>query len=167
MTYFEFPYCKIADGVAVACTLDQIRQDNPNVSFPVSPSASTLAEYGVYPLNHDSQTGFAIVNRGPIEERNGEYWQTYNGRNKTPEELRVSMSVTMRQARLALLSQNLLSQVEVALTAMPDGQREQATIEWEYGGTVDRLSPLVVSLIPALSLNDDSMDDLFELAKTL
>lgn len=168
MTYFEFPYCKVVANTIVACTFDQVRNDNPNVSFPVNPSASVLAEYSVYPLNHDSQTEVDIVERGAIEERDGEYWQTYTGRNKTAEERRQTMVVTMRQARLALLSaNNLLASVDTAIAALPDGERETALIEWEYGSTVERLSPLVVSLTSALGQTDESMDNLFELASTL
>ena len=78
------------------------------------------------------------------------------------------MVVTMRQARLALLSaNNLLASVDTAIAAMPDGERERALIEWEYGSIVERTSPLVTSLTTALGQDDESMDDLFELAKTL
>ena len=128
--YFEFPYCKVTDDVAVACTLDQVRKDNPNVSFPVDPPASTLAEYSVYPLKHDSQTAFDIVERGPIEERNGEYWQTYDGRDKTPEEKRQTMVVTMRQARLALLAQGYLTQIQDAIALITEPDKTKIQIEW-------------------------------------
>jgi hypothetical protein len=167
MTYFEFPYCKVTNGVAVACTLDQIRQDNPNVSFPVSPPASTLAEYGVYPLNHDSQTVFDIVERGPIEQRDGAWWQTYTGRNKTFEEKRLTMVVTMRQARLALADQGYLSVVSDAIALIPEPDKSKIEIEWEYASTVERTSAWVSTLQPALGLNDEQMDALFDLAKTL
>lgn len=165
--YFEFPYCKVTDGVAVACTLDQVRKDNPNVSFPVDPPASTLAEYSVYPLNHDPQTAFDIGERGPIEERNGEYWQTYDGRDKTPEEIRSTMVVTMRQARLALLAQGYLPQIQDALALIPEPDKSKVLIEWEYASTVERTSVWVSILQPALGLDDESMDDLFEFAATL
>jgi len=167
MTYFEFPYCKIVDGAATACTIDQIKNDNPNVSFPAVVSDETLAEYNVYPLNHDSQTVFDLVERGPIEERNGEWWQTYTGRDKTPEEKRSIMAVTMRQARLALAQQGLLQTVEDAIALIPEPDRAMVMIEWEYSATVERSSQWVATLAPALSLNDEQMDDLFELAATL
>jgi len=167
MNYFEFPYCKVTDGVAVACTLDQVRKDNPNVSFPVDPPASTLAEYSVYPLYHDSQTAFDIVERGPIELRTGEYWQTYDGRDKTPEEIRRTMVVSMRQARLALLAQNYLSLVEDAIELIPEPDKSKVQIEWEYASIVERTSEWVSIMQPALGLDDEAMDDLFEFAATL
>lgn len=166
-TLFEFGYCKVIDGTATACTLEQVKADNPNVSFPAVVSDEILAEYSVYPLNHDSQTVLDIVERGPIEQRDGAWWQTYTGRNKTAEEQRSTMAVTMRQARLALLQQNKLADVTAAIAALPDGEREAAEIQWEYGSDVERLSPLVVALTPALGLTDESMDDLFVLAETL
>lgn len=167
MKYFEFPYCKVTDGVAVACTLDQVRKDNPNVSFPVDPPASTLSEYSVYPLYHDSQTAFDIVERGPIEERDGEYWQTYDGRDRTPEEIRRTMVVSMRQARLALLAQNYLSLVEDAIELIPEPDKSKVQIEWEYASIVERTSEWVSIMQPALGLDDEAMDDLFEFAATL
>jgi len=168
MRYFEFPYCKVTtDGVAVACTLDEVRKENPNVSFPVDPPASTLAEYSVYPLYHDSQTAFDFVERGPIEERNGEYWQTYDGRDRTPEEIRQTMVVSMRQARLALLAQNYLSLVEDAIDLIPEPDKSKVQIEWEYASIVERTSEWVSIMQPALGLDDEAMDDLFEFAATL
>jgi len=167
MTYFEFPYCKVVDGAATACTLDEIKKDNPNVSFPAVVPDETLAEYSVYPLNHDSQTAFDFVERGPIEERNGEWWQTYTGRDKTPEERRSTMVVTMRQARLALLAQGYLPQIQDALALIPEPDKSRVQIEWEYASTVERNSVWVALMIPALGLDDEAMDDLFDLAGTL
>lgn len=167
MTYFEFPYCKVVDGVATACTIDQVKKDNPNVSFPAVVPEDRLAEYGFYVLNHDSQTAFDLVERGPIEERNGEWWQTYLGRDKTPEEKRSTMAVSMRQARLALLAQRYLPQVEEAIALIPEPDKSKVQIEWEYASTVERNSEWVAVMIPALGLDDEAMDDLFELAATL
>jgi hypothetical protein len=167
MTYFEFPYCKVVDGVATACTIDQVKKDNPSVSFPAVVPDETLADYGFYPLNHDSQTAFDIVERGPIEERNGEWWQTYTGRDKTPEEKRSTMVVTMRQARLALLAQGYLPQIQDALALISEPDKSRVQIEWEYASTVERNSVWVAVMIPALGLDDEAMDDLFDLAGTL
>lgn len=71
-------------------------------------------------------------------------------------------SVTMRQARLALLSVDKLAQVNAAIAAIPDAtQRAAAEIEWEYAQTVDRDSPFVQMLGTALALD---LDALFTLA---
>ena len=77
-------------------------------------------------------------------------------------------SVTMRQARIALLQSGVLDQVDAAIAAIPDpAERRAAEIEWEYGAVVDRLSPWVVSLTAALGMTPQEVDGLFRLAVTL
>jgi hypothetical protein len=73
----------------------------------------------------------------------------------------VPQAVTMRQARLALLSAGLLDQVNAAITD------PAARIEWEYATTVERNSSLVQSLASGLGLTEPQLDDLFTLAATL
>lgn len=160
-------YVLVEDGVATPYSLQQLKESHPNTSFPRKPAPDALAEYSVYSLNYDPKPDANVVSTSEIENRDGEWWQTYSSREFTAEELRPEMVVTMRQARLALLQQNKLADVTNAIAALPDGEREVAEIQWEYGSTVERLSPLVVSLISALGLTDETMDDLFELAKTL
>lgn len=76
----------------------------------------------------------------------------------TPPPPVVPASVTMRQARLALLSVGKLAQVNAAIEAIPDAtQRAAAEIEWEYAQTVDRDSPFVQMLGTALALDLDAM----------
>ena len=70
-------------------------------------------------------------------------------------------SVTMRQARLALLAGGKLAGVVAAIDALPSPQREAAQIEWEFAATVERASPLVGLLVAALSLDDAQLDALF------
>jgi hypothetical protein len=73
----------------------------------------------------------------------------------------VITSVTMRQARLALLGAGLLEQVNAAITD------PVAQIEWEYAQTVERHSPLVQNLAAGLGLTEEQLDNLFTLASTL
>lgn len=80
----------------------------------------------------------------------------------------VPQSVTMRQARLALLAAGLLDAVDQSIAAIPDAtQRKQAQIDWEFAATVDRNSPLVNGLSGALGLTEAALDDLFVNAATL
>lgn len=160
-------YVLVEDGVATLCSLQQLKESHPNTSFPRRPAPDALAEYSVYPLNYDPKPDADVVTTAEIENRGGEWWQTYSSRAFTAEEVRPGMVVTMRQARLALLNQGLLDSVTAAIAALPEGEREAAEIQWEYGNDVERLSPLVVALTPALGLTDESMDDLFTLAETL
>lgn len=48
----------------------------------------------------------------------------------------VPQSVTMRQARLALLDLDLLSSIDEAINAMPEPDKTKAKIEWEYAAVV-------------------------------
>ncbi|AVQ80763.1 hypothetical protein [Variovorax sp. PMC12] len=83
---------------------------------------------------------------------------------EAPEPIR---SITMRQARLALLREGILNNVDTAIAALPSPQREAAQIEWNYGSIVDRSSPLVSLLSVALNLTPAALDNLFEKASRL
>jgi hypothetical protein len=73
----------------------------------------------------------------------------------------------MRQARLALLQQNLLSQVETTIAAMQEPEKSQVSIEWEYASTVERTSPWIATMGTALGLTDEQLDGLFAIADAL
>lgn len=79
----------------------------------------------------------------------------------------VPLSVTMRQARLALLQNGLLSVVEDAINLIPEPDQTKVRTEWEYAARVERNSVWVSILQPALGLTDQQMDDLFTLAAKL
>lgn len=79
----------------------------------------------------------------------------------------VPKSVTMRQARLALLQAGLLDDVDVAIAALPSPQKDQAQIEWEYSQEVFRDKELVQILAPSLGLDDAALDQLFITAAAL
>ena len=75
----------------------------------------------------------------------------------------VPQSVTMRQARLALLQSGLLDEATAAVA----GAGPAAQIEWEYSSDVGRNVILVQALSSALGLTDEDLDGLFVLAATL
>lgn len=79
----------------------------------------------------------------------------------------IPQSVTMRQARLALLGAGLLSGVEAAITTLPEPQKSAALIEWEYAALVQRSSGLVPMMGTALGLTESQLDDLFVAAAAL
>lgn len=80
----------------------------------------------------------------------------------------VPQSVTMRQARLALLGAGLLDDVNAAIAAIQDTtQRRAAEIEWEYAQTVDRASPFTQQLASGLGLTSEQLDSLFTQAAAL
>ena len=79
----------------------------------------------------------------------------------TPAPGPVPSSVTMRQARLALLGAGLLVSVDAAIDSLPSPQKEAARIEWEYATEVQRSSGLVPMMGAALGLDDAALDALF------
>lgn len=75
----------------------------------------------------------------------------------------VPASVTMRQARLALLGAGLLDDVEVVIAAAG----RAAQLEWEYAAVVDRSNPAVAAVQQQQALTDAQIDDLFREAAKL
>lgn len=77
-------------------------------------------------------------------------------------------SVTMRQARLALLNIGKLNDVDAALSSISDEyERLSSQIEWEYATVVERNAPLVLSLTTTLGMTETQMDELFRSAALL
>jgi hypothetical protein len=70
-------------------------------------------------------------------------------------------TISMRQARLALLNANLLSSVDAAITA------DDVRIWWDYSTTVERSSLLVDAVLTGLGLTSNQIDDLFLAAAQL
>jgi hypothetical protein len=85
----------------------------------------------------------------------------------TPPPIPIPNIVTMRQARLALLSAGVLSLANAAIAAMTGVEGEAARIEWEYAQEVKRDAPLVLGMATALGLSEAQLDNLFTLAGTL
>jgi len=97
---------------------------------------------------------------------------------RTPEELQAAITkwkvtkgeaseVTPRQARLALLQNGLLDQVDAIIASLPEPQKSIAQTDWEYAVSIERSSPWIAQIGAALGLDDEGLDELFALAATL
>lgn len=75
--------------------------------------------------------------------------------------------VTMRQARLALHNNGLLSQVQPLIDALSEPEKTKAQIEWEYSSTVLRNNGFVSLISAGLGLTESQLDDLFIEANNL
>lgn len=81
---------------------------------------------------------------------------------RTPEEIEayekslIPKTITLRQARLYLLSIELLDDLENIIN-----QNRAYQIEWEYANQIERESPLVKILGQTLNLDDTAIDNMF------
>ena len=73
----------------------------------------------------------------------------------------VPQSISMRQARRALLSIGKLSQVDGLIDSLPEPQRSETKIDWETSSEVLRAQSFVTIIGSALGLSDDDLDALF------
>lgn len=77
--------------------------------------------------------------------------------------VQVPQAITIRQAKLALLSAGLLDDVDAAIA-----QADRTTqIEWEYATEVHRNWPTLRSVQGAVGLTDEQVDELFIRAASL
>jgi hypothetical protein len=164
----------INNNTTMPYTIAQLKNDNPQVSFPSEIPVDTLASFGVYALlptptpeyNVDTQH----VNEGKPKLINGAWTQTWVITNKSAEELntellnwRKRVKVSPLQMRRALRQQGLVS----AVTAYIAQQSEDTQDAWEYAIEIRRNDLLIESAAVALGKTPAEIDDLFRLAQTL
>jgi hypothetical protein len=70
-------------------------------------------------------------------------------------------AITMRQARLVLLSKGLLANVDTTIDGLTEPQRSVARIEWEYALELKRAHPLVAAMQASMDLTDAQVDAMF------
>lgn len=120
--------------------------------------------YHSYPANSTTIDPGDVMD-GEFSVFNGAGWDIVTERPEVV--IPIPQSVTMRQARLALLSTGRLADVDTAIAALSEPDKSAAAIEWEYSQTVERNRPFVATLGAALSLDDAALDNLFILAASL
>lgn len=140
-------------------------------SFGINSSSEDLLAHGYYPVIGFAPelTEFQRIDgvTYEVDTLNNVVNKVYSIKELTPEEIKkaqVPSSITMRQARLQLLAQNLLTTVD---TAIQTGTDEALKIEWEYATEIKRDYPSLISLFTALNKTEAEIDDLFILAATL
>lgn len=94
----------------------------------------------------------AMIPAGP-DVAQGDLWDGSKFTKPAPITPANVTSVTMRQARLALLAAGKLDAAEAAI----DAHGPAARIEWDYATTVHRDNPLVHALAAALDVDLDEM----------
>lgn len=166
MKYITFTYVDAATGAPVT--------DAPASNGPAFPSVIGLefawARESRYPTETPEFFGTCpddadIAVPGVLRELSVEDFESMRADEMRA---RIPQSVTMRQARLALLNAGFLDDVDAVLSAIPDAmQRRAAQIAWEYAQSVDRSSAIISTLGPALGMTDDEVDALFIAAAKL
>lgn len=110
----------------------------------------------MYKLNNNSV--IRISDSAWVGLENSEYLIWLEAGN-TPEPADIPPVViptlSMRQARLALLDAGLLDEVEAAITTPSD------RIWWDYSTTVERNHPLVDAVLTALGKTETEIDVMF------
>tara|TARA_R110002126_G_scaffold217985_1_gene363764 strand:- start:124 stop:546 length:423 start_codon:yes stop_codon:yes gene_type:complete len=79
----------------------------------------------------------------------------------------IPAQIGMDQAKLALYDEGLIDAVELAIDALPVGQKKRVKIEWNTRTTVRRNRGLVSKVLKAAGLSETDIDNLFVLANTL
>lgn len=120
-----------------------------------SPALSEYQRYGAETLTPDPARHVVVVTREVLPWSAEEIAADIKSR--------VPQSVTMRQARLALLGAGLLDDVEAAIV----NAGPAAKIEWDYATEVQRSSGLVPAMAAALGMTDVQIDALFTEAAAL
>lgn len=163
MQHIKFTYVDAVTGISVA--------SEPAANGPVFPPVDGLefvwARESQYPTDAPEFFGTCPDEADTqIDGVLGVYlqadWETMRddemrARNPVPQQ------VTMRQARLALLSAGLLDDVEMVIAAAG----RAAQLEWEYAAVLDRSNPAVAIVQQQKALTDAQIDDLFREAAKL
>ncbi len=137
-------YVKVADGIVdtFPYTIDQLKSDNPNVSFPASITDATLADYGVYPVtkvdapDHDPQLVRVTMTNPALVD--GKWTQTWTQTNRPSSEVASSMrnerdKLLVETDYLALSDQTLTTEMSTyrqALRDVPSQSGFPSSVTW-------------------------------------
>ena len=145
--------------------LSNLRQDNPQVSFPEYPDEETLTEYGVYPVtpvvpDYDPATQL-LESTGCAYNVESLRWETTFQVQPLPPPV-VPESVTRAQGKAALITAGLWPGALDFVAAIPD-PTERALAEVALHDTQQwhRSSPFFNAAATALGLTGEQLDALF------
>lgn len=163
MKYIKFTYVDAITGISVA--------KQPAANGPAFPPVVGLefvwareSQYptdvpeffGMCPDDADTQIDGVL---GVYAQQDWETMRDDEMRARNP----VPQQVTMRQVRLALLSAELLDDVEMVIATAG----RAAQLEWEYAAMVERSNPVVAAVQQQQGMTDAQIDDLFREAAKL
>jgi hypothetical protein len=123
---------------------------------------------------HEQDVPTNVVDSWPAEADNESWWdeiqQTGKGRKylghlaKAIGDGRVpEWYVSARALRLAMYQLDKLGEIETIIKSLP----QEWSITWEYATQFNRFHPMVTQIGRAVNLDDDQLDQLWELAEQL
>ena len=132
-----------------------IRNTYPNMSIPDGADLTGIGYQRIYPAQTiPTPADGEIVVSKPPEKVDGVWREVFA---LEPAPVFVPQQVTMRQARLELLSRDLLDDVDAVIAVAG----RAAQIEWEYASSVDRDNPVIAVVQQQQGMTDEQIDDLF------
>ena len=135
--------------------LAAIREAHPNMSIPDGADLTGIGYQRIYPAQTiPTPVDGEIVVSKPPEKVDGVWREVFA---LEPAPVFVPQQVTMRQARLELLSRGFLDDVDAVIAVAG----RTAQIEWEYTSTVARDNPVIAVVQQQQGMTDEQIDDLF------
>ena len=129
-------------------TIEDIRQENPNMSIPDGTDCSSLGFEFLEEVEQPKQDGFYAVEVAPVNNK-----QTWELR---AVEVVVPQSITRLQAKLQLSEIGKFSQVETLIQ-----EDEKAKIYWNDAANFLRTDVILLYMAGILELSDAELDNLF------
>jgi len=167
-------YIKLVDNTPVSYDINQLKRDNPQVSFPTTIPANVLEDYDVYPLNSTKQPEYnpdtQKLTIGTPVQKNGEWFENWVITNKSESEIefelnqwRENMKVSPLQIRRALRQQGLYESI-LDYISKQDPEIQDA---WEYAIEIQRNDLLIIMAADELGYEPVEVDNIFKLAYNL
>lgn len=129
-------YVKVDDEGARLYSLNQLREDNPNTSFPAVPSDELLAGYDVHPCSVDPTPAYNeathFVQLGALVERSGAWVQTWDI-IELDEDVAASNVRAARNAEISASDWTQLSDAPVDKAAWAEYRAELRDIPQQEG----------------------------------
>ena len=134
--------------------IEEIRQENPNMSIPDGTDCSSLGFEFLEEVEKPKQEGFYAVEVAPIN--NKQTWELREIPKEVPQE------ITPLQSKLQLLEIGLLDEVEAIVSA-----DRKVQLYWEYASVIERDNEILLMMATSLGMTEEQLDDLFIKANKL
>ena len=135
-------------------TIEEIRQENPNMSIPDGTDCSSLGFEFLEEVEKPKQEGFYAIEVAPIN--NKQTWKLVEIPKEVPQE------ITPLQSKLQLLEIGLLDEVEALVTA-----DRKVQLYWEYASVIERDNEILLMMATQLGLTSEKVDEMFIAASKL